>query len=121
MSTPDWNDSQRLTEFSEENIMTAGEYQKARQAWASAKRALDFLLVKGYKDEAINRKASYEKAILMIVEHYTGTPQEAEVNGYYKSFIEEEANYKGLEEILKAKQSKISLCQSLIKNQIRNT
>ena len=117
----DWNDSEKLNDLSNDTIQTANQYRMSRKAFADAKIALDFLLVKAYKDGDIAEKHSYEKALLMVVEIYTGTAQEEEVNKYYREFTGQQANYKGIEKLLEAKQAKISLAQSLIRNQVRST
>lgn len=117
----DWNDSKKLNVQANEAIKTANQYRIARQNCAEAKIALDMLLVKAYQDRKIEKKPAYEKAMLLVIGLYVGTDSEEEVARYYKNYVREEANYKSLEKLLDAQQSKISLCQSLIKNQIRNS
>ena len=73
------------------------------------------ILATKYKNDKIERKLAYEKALLLIVAD--GGEAEKEL---YRDFVIEEANYKALERILKAHEAKISLSQSLIKNQVRN-
>lgn len=112
----DWNDSKELWSLSREVVLTANSYRKSRNDFASAKKTLDLMLAMRYKNKLIPRKVSYEKALIFLIEEGDKT-----ITDLYETMTQEEANYKGLEKLLEAKQSQLSLAQSLIKNQIRNS
>lgn len=117
----DWNDSTTLSNRANEIIQLANEYRKTRKLYADAKFFLDIRLAIKYKNKTLNRKLSYEKALIMLCEDSIGQEDEDVVLTAYKDFIEKEADYKGLERVIEANQNRLSLCQSLIKNQVRNT
>lgn len=121
MSEFDWNDSKKLSALADDLIITANEYRATRNNFTKNKLALDMLLIKEYFEGNIDQKHAYEKALLLVLDRYRNGNMEEEVFGYYEMMKKYESDYKGLERVLDAKQSKISLCQSLIKNQIRNT
>lgn len=120
METPDWNDSAELSNRAGHCVRLANEYRKARQTYAEAKRFLDLKVAVAYKTKDLPKKASLEKAYLFILEMAFGTAEEEVIREIYADFIKCEADFKGLEKVLDAEQARISLCQSLIKNSIRN-
>lgn len=115
MNTTDWNDSQELSKYANNTIQLANKYHMSRKKWADAKFALDMILASKYANNTIERKIAYEKALLIIV-----SGGDKEIEEYYQIYVTEEANYKGFERVLRAHEGKISLSQSLIKNQVRN-
>jgi len=116
----DWNDSNELKDMGNHVVRVANKYRMAKHRWGKAKESLDFILAASYKSGYIERKHSYEKALLMLVEDSIGTEREEEIKGYYSSMINNKVDYSGLEALMKAHDTQISLCQSLIKNQVRN-
>lgn len=116
----DWNDSKLLSDQANETIRIANEYRSVRKQWADAKLLLDCELALKYASNEVPTKLAYEKALVLIYqEAFTSGKQE--IVKAYKDYVRMEADYKGLEKVLDANQNRISLCQSLIKNQIRNT
>lgn len=115
----DWTDSKALNELANKTIELAGEYRRSRQLYSKARLSLDLILASKYRHKTLERKISYEKALIMLLADEKENVDE--VRGYYETMIKSEADYKGLEKVLEAHQNKISLSQSLIKNQIRNT
>jgi hypothetical protein len=115
----DWNDSIVLSERANNCVKIANEYRTSRKKFADAKVFLDLKVALYYKNGWLNKKASMEKAYCMILERALDTPDEDLVTSFYVDYCQEEHNYKALEKILDAEQSRVSLCQSLIKNQIR--
>jgi hypothetical protein len=120
METPDWNDSHLLSDRANACVDIANRYRKARQQYAEAKRFLDLKVALAYKTKDLPKKASLEKAYLFILEMAFGTAEEEVIRAIYSDFIKCEADYKGLEKVLDAEQARLILCQSLIKNQVRN-
>ena len=106
----DWYDSEKLNNLANDNIRLSRMYKDARTNYGSSKAFLDMSLAKAYRNDSVEKKLSYEKALISLVIDSDDCEQA------YKTMIEEEQNYKGLEKVIETQQSKVSLCQSLIKN-----
>lgn len=111
----DWDDSGKMDQFALETIKFAELYHNARTGHAQAKIAINAILASKYLKKEMEVKLAYEKALIMLV-----AESGEEVKGYYESMLQNEAEYKGLEKILEARQARISLSQSLIKNKVKN-
>jgi hypothetical protein len=117
----DWNDSNKLAEQAKLVVGLAEKYRKARNECAQAKLFLDLRLALKYKDKSIGRKIALEKAYIDLIQEVIGTDEEATFVEAYRVFVQQEADYKGLEKMLEANQGVLILHQSLMKNQARNT
>ena len=110
----DWTDSKNLFDFGLKTVKIAGEYQAARKEFARHLKVLKLALAAAYKVREIERKLSEDKAYLVL----------AELDNTFRDslmhLIDSENQYKGLEKVLEARQSVMSLAQSLIKNRIGN-
>jgi hypothetical protein len=113
----DYNDNQQLFELSQELIKYSHQYNTARQLSAKAKHSLDIILA-SRMNELRQKKSNlgYETAQIMLLEN-----AEDEVKKIYQEYVKQTGVYKGLEKVLQALQSQISLVQSIIKNQVNNT
>lgn len=113
----DYTDSTKVLEISEELLTKSKEYHDARRKAAVAKWKLDLILASKMKEfRVIRTNLGYESARVMLLEDNND-----EINQYYKEEEKWSAEYKGLEKIIDALQSQISLCQSLIKNRIKES
>lgn len=115
MNRIDYTDSQEVYKFASETVEFANQYAESRKRHAAARAFLNAELAKKYRDGKINQKAAYAKALIFLTE------DDEECREQYQVLIAEEGIYKGWEKVLEARQSKISLAQSLIKNQMINT
>lgn len=113
----DYTDAQKAWEISQELLEKSIEYSNARMDYANAKFSYDIFLAK-YLPILREKKSNLgiETAQIMILE--LGI---TEINDVYHMLIHKENYYKGLERIIDALKSQITLTQSLIKNQIQNT
>lgn len=112
LDTIDWTDSNKVFAFGVETVSIAGRYQAARKTFATHLKTLKLALAGAYKVRDIERKLSEDKAYLVLAE-WNDEYREA-----LKKLIESENEYKGLEKVLEARQSVMSLVQSLIKNRM---
>lgn len=113
----DYADSNEVMKISAELVSLAKKYQEARQKAAVAKWRLDVIQASKMKEiREIRSSVGYDTARLMLLEY-----DDAEIHQYYKEESRWVGEYKGLEKIIDALQSQISLCQSLIKNKIKET
>lgn len=111
----DYNDNEKVMQMGAELYRLSQEYNKARQEAAKAKYKLDIILASRFEEIREKKKnVGYESALIMLLE-----PGEEEVQTYYKNYTRFTAQYKGLERLIDALHSRISLIQSLIKNQIK--
>lgn len=97
--------------LSDDLIEKAKMYYEARKASFEAKRDLDILLASKYLTSFrnIKRNLGYDMALLMLVS------EESEAKSLYETYLTKQAEYKGLEKILDAIQSKVSFMQSLMR------
>jgi len=108
----DINEALKTIKLTDELIEMARTYCEARKLSSEAQRDLDILLASKYLTSfrAIKRNLGYDMALLMCVE------QEGEVGRkLYDTYLTKQAEYKGLEKILDAIQSKVSFMQSLMR------
>ena len=110
----DFSDSQALFQFSIATVQAAKDYQDARVDYAQAKLDMDALIGRRLSDGRIDPRCAYEKALVMVYQESQDNYQ------VYRKMVISMQTYKGLEKVLDARQSVISLHQSLIKNQTRN-
>ena len=96
--------------LADELIETAKEYSQARERAGKAERELNIFLV-GNLSTIREKKPNigYDMAVLMLLEI------EPEAKSIYTEYKHFESKYKGLEKILEAIKSKISLVQSQMK------
>ena len=110
----DYDDGKELEKLADDNTKTANHYAEAREKYAEAKLFLDIKLAGELKE--LRKKRSnigYEMALLMLIERIP------EIEPQYRDYINAKNEYKGLEKIMNAVSSRISLGQSLIKNRIQ--
>jgi Tfp pilus assembly protein PilF len=108
----DFNDSQKMWQFSMESCKYAHLYAEARNKFAGALKALKIALATEYAKKTIEKKHSEDKAYLILANDYP------ECRTYLTTLIEAENEYKGFEKILEARSAALSFNQSLIKNKI---
>lgn len=106
----DYLAAKELSKLANSQIHFAGMYQKSREKAGKAKAELDTLLAANLLSIR-ERKSNvgYEMALLMLMEN------NKVAKNLYQEMIEEKARYKGLEKMIEALQSKISLAQSQMK------
>lgn len=102
----DYQESEKMDEFVSKTVTIAEEYANARYEWALAKLKMDSLLAEAYSNNAIKESLAVEKAYVQL------TINNPEAKKDYESMIKEESNYKGLEQVLKAREGKKSWKQS---------
>lgn len=102
--------AKELSALANKQIELAGRYEQSRRKAGEAKTDLDILLVTHIKDiRAQKSNVGIEMAYIMLMEI------EPTARQIYKTMIEETENYKGLEVLIEAHQSKISLEQSVLR------
>ena len=106
----DYNEEQKLKDFSKETVGIADEYAEARMNYAIAKLKMDNRLVDAYSNNSIKESLAIEKAYIQL------TKNNLEAKSDYEQMIKEEQGYKGLEAVLEARKNYVSLHQSLLKN-----
>lgn len=106
----DYSDEAVLQKFAMESVGVAEKYAEARQNFAQAKINLDKALAEAYRDQKIKDSMAYDKALIALTINDEGLKAD------YEILVTAEQEYKGLEAVLSARQSYISLWQSLVKN-----
>ena len=115
MSIIDYTDSNQVMKISQEIVEKARLYQAARRKSAIAKWKLDLILASKMEEMRLIRKSiGYDTARVMLLEY-----DDEEIAEYYREEERWTSEYKGLEKVIDALQSQVSLCQSLIKNKVR--
>jgi len=109
LNTLDYSDSKELFNFAKENVGLAEEYRRSRSRYGSAKRFLNIKLAEGYKNGTIDTKMAQEKAIMLL------TQDDYKCTIAYEAVVKEEEAYKGMEQVIKAREHVVSLAQSLCK------
>ena len=107
----DHDASQEMDRFVNETCEIAKEYADARYNYAVAKLKMDARLAQAYKNKTIKESLAIEKAYLQL------TIDDVEAQVDYETMLKEEAGYKGLEQVLKAREGKRSWKQSDLKHQ----
>lgn len=111
----DINDQRQVLSISQKLYELSDTYRKERYKAAKYKRELDLILAT--KMNSLRSKKSnlgYETAVIMMLEEDNETTRDI-----YTKYMESLGKYKGLEKVISALESQISLIQSLIKNQIK--
>jgi len=103
----------------DERIKLAGEYRQARSEAYQSKYKLEMILVSKLAIiRSFKSNAGYDMALLMLMENgFLDEEQLREVKGYYKTYLEQTAKYKGLDRLLKAYESKTTFMQSVMRFQ----
>jgi hypothetical protein len=99
-----------LSKLASHQIKLAEDYSKERTKSGNAKADLDLILTANIS-EIREKKANVgmDMAYIMLMEDHV------EAAKLYKEWQQSENNYKGLEKLIEAHQSKISLEQSIMK------
>lgn len=108
---------EELTRLSNKQIELAEEYRKARMAFGEARHNLQVFLVPRQKIPKY-QKASLERQIMMLtcdLDEEGDTAALKLVNGAREDLIKSEQEYKGLEKLLEAYTSRITVFQSLMR------
>jgi hypothetical protein len=109
-------DIKEVYRISNEIIDLAKSYKASRDAYAEAKLFLDYNIAKNMSEFRQKRaNIGYEMALLMLLEQ-----DSPEIKENYQTYIIQENQFKGLERLIEAYNSKISLTQSLIKHKAVN-
>lgn len=112
-SNLDFNDHIKVWQISTEMLKKSEEYSKSRMDYADAKYAFDLSVAKELPSLRLKKpNIGIETAQLMILEK-----EDEEIKDIYKQLIDSENTYKGLEKIIDALKTQITLSMSLIKNQ----
>jgi len=106
----DYEDSKKMWKFQMDTLRVADDYATARREFAKSLKVLKLALARAYKDQRIERKISEEKAYLILADN------NEECKIALQNLIFYEGEYKGLEQVLQARQGTLSFNQSLIKN-----
>jgi hypothetical protein len=117
MQTIDFTDHIKIWAISEELLKQSKAYAQARTEYAYAKFEFDMALARelpSLREKKPN--IGVETAQMMVLEG-----QNHRIKDNYRIMIEKENHFKGLEKIVDALKSQVTLCQSLIKNQNQNT
>jgi len=111
----DHEDAKEMWKFQMATLEKADEYATARREFAKALKLLKVGLAKCYGNNSIERKISEDKAYLIMADN------DEDLRKALSNLIFYEGEYKGLEQILQARQGALSFNQSLIKNQMQRT
>ena len=110
----DYSDTLHLIEIAEHNIQLAEQYLVVRTDYAEAKIQIDLQIALKMPELSKSRKnIGYDMALINLIQLYP------ENIPNYQIIIRKENEYKGLEKVLNASSSRISVGQSLIKNRIQ--
>lgn len=102
--------AQELSELASKQIELAQAYVEARQRAGEAKTSLELILTANIKDILdTKRNAGYEMALLILM------ADNIEAKEFFAEMRKYTEKYKGLEKLIEAHQSKISLEQSIMK------
>jgi len=111
----DHQDAKQMWTFQMATLTIADEYAEARRQYSKALKLLKIGLAKCYSNNSIERKISEDKAYLIMADN------DEDLRKALSNLIFYEGEYKGLEQILQARQGALSFNQSLIKNQMQRT
>jgi len=111
----DYQDSKVMWEFQMQTLKVADDYAEARKGFAKSLKHLKLALATAYKNNQIERKLAEEKAYLILSDN------DEDCRMALQNLIFFEGEYKGLEQVLQARQGALSFNQSLIKNQQKQT
>jgi len=105
----DHEDAKQMWDFQMETLSVADDYAEARKEYAKALKLLKIALAKAYGNNQIERKISEEKAYLILADN------DEDLKIALQKLIFNEGTYKGLEQVLLARQGALSFNQSLMK------
>jgi len=106
----DFEKAKKICELADKQIELCKEYQKERERAGKNKCDLDILLIAKLPEIRQQKpNVGYDMAILMLLEI------EVEARAIYREMCDATAKYKGLEKLIDAHQSNISLEQSIMK------
>jgi hypothetical protein len=111
-----------LLELSEKQIELAEEYRKARRAFGKAKHNLQIYLVPRQTISKYQR-SSLDRQIMMLLSDMAEEDDEeglTKVNEAHRIFVRAQQEYKGLEKLIDAYTSRITVFQSLMRWQREN-
>jgi len=111
----DYQDAKEMWEFQMQTLKVADDYAEARQGFAKSLKVLKLKLAEAYKGNRIERKIAEDKAYLILADN------DEDCKIALQNIIFYEGEYKGLEQVLQARQGALSFNQSLIKNQAKQT
>lgn len=102
--------AQELSKLASHQIKLAMDYAKRRNEAGDAKTQLELMLTAEMREILrVKKNAGYDVAMLLLLE------LKPEMRPVYEKFRKAEADYKGLEKLIEAHQSKISVEQSIMK------
>lgn len=106
----DIQDIQNLKEIAHQHLKLSEQYYESRKKAGDAKRDLEILLTASLKQiRSIKKNLGYDMAILIFME------DNEVARDLFKIMSTETSNYKGLERLIDAHQSTISLYQSIMR------
>lgn len=110
----DIHEALKLKELADQQIDFAKQYMTAREQAGKAKSDLDILLASRFLSiRTAKKNVGYEAALIMLME------TDIVAQKLYQTMTENTAKYKGLEKLIEALQSKISLAQSVMRYTVR--
>jgi len=111
-----------LLDLSNRQIRLAEEYRKARVAFGRAKHNLQIYLVPKQKNPRYQRAALDRQIMMLISDMLTDEDEKglAHVRLAQEEYIKAQQEYKGLEKLLEAYTSRITVFQSLMRWQREN-
>lgn len=104
-------------------IKLAEDYRKARTKAADAKYGLELMLVSSLSRIREDKpNVGYDMAILMLLEPFFLSEDDMEVaQKFYQDMLKYTAEYKGLERMMGALESKVTFVQSLMRYEREST
>ena len=106
----DFSDAKSLELFAVKTVELAGEYQNARNTYASSLKDLKIALAKAYQEGTVKESLSEDKAFVIL------SNQSGDLKIALENVIEDEQTFKGIERVLDARQAVITLYQSILKS-----
>jgi len=111
----DINDSQKIWEISLELYKKSTEYAIARKNVAENKHTLDiFLAIAMPELRKLKSNLGYETALIMLLE-WAEKENNQTIKSAYEYYLKEQSRADGLDKILDALKTQISLYQSIVK------
>jgi len=112
----DYDEDQKLKQFSKETVAISEEYAESRVIYAEAKLKMDSRLVEAYKLNRLDSKTGIKESLAIEKAYIQLTINDEETKKDYGTMIKEEQAFKGLERVLNARTGYITLHQSLLRN-----
>lgn len=102
---------QELEELTQQVCSLANIYMASRSLSGEAKTKLDIILASKLKDlRKIRSNIGYDMGLIALMED-----GDKEIENYYTTYMTETDKYKGLEKVINALETKISVIQSMLK------